>query len=136
MQYLYVNYEAMVTGDRESDGATTDLTVVGIHLRGDFAVTEQIEVAFKPSLGQMVYLVVVRYEDGDTFGRDHGKYTFCAIFDTAEEATALEKFISANEESDINGIIPGIKTPMHIYAPWTGYFARFTCVEIHNLSIS
>lgn len=65
-----------------------------------------------------LYLAVVRYSDGDTFGRTYGCWEILGVRGTRAEA---DKLIEDARKSKTGS--------------WTGYFARFDHGEVHCLHL-
>lgn len=84
---------------------------------------DSIEVDPKVLESQFVYLVVVRYKTGDTFGSSYGNFHFYSVRATKEEAE--------QDRMDINAP-RGVKDS---YRPWEGYFERLEEVEIHPMML-
>jgi len=84
-----------------------------------------VEVAFDPEdhLGENVFVVVVRYDTGDTFGRTYDTWTITDIVLTMEEADEICKAILYDKYGKYNA--------------WQGYFEKFNSVdyESHMLRI-
>jgi hypothetical protein len=72
---------------------------------------------------KVVFLVVVRYEDGDTFGSCYGNFHFYSIRATEKEAEKDKAIIETprGENDD--------------YRPWDGYFERLEEVEIYEMPL-
>ena len=72
-----------------------------------------------------LYVVVVRYYDGNTFGRTCGYGHIEAVLKTKEEAEILEKRIwEDNDFISYRG-----------YNPWHGYFSGLEDVEVHKVMV-
>ena len=72
---------------------------------------------------KVVFLVVVRYKDGDSFGDCYGNFHFYSIRATKKEAEADKAIIeSPRGENDD-------------YRPWDGYFERLEEVEIYEMPL-
>ncbi len=84
----------------------------------DFEVTEEVYN------GSQVFLVVVRYQDGDSFGTSHGNWEMWQAVGSAEEALKIKQ-----------DILSGALTKKGHYLPWEGYFCRLEDVEIHSFQI-
>lgn len=67
--------------------------------------------------GKNVFLVVVRYQTGDTFGYSTGNWHIVGVFDDPEKAKETKKQIN---DDLYNG-----------YKPWDGYFEHLEDVEVH-----
>lgn len=74
---------------------------------------------------QHVYLVVVRYQDGDSFGTCYGNFQFYSVRATQQEALADKAVIEMpSKEGDYGS-----------YRPWEGYFNRLQRVEIQVFAL-
>lgn len=72
-----------------------------------------------------LYLAVVRYSTGDTFGRTEGAHSIVGVAPTYKIAEAmLAEAIKPTKEGDYKN-----------YKPWEGYFERLTDTEIHKLDL-
>lgn len=106
----------------EDEETTFDPT--GLYLNAP-AWSETIEVDFDPSsyLGQEIYVVVVRYSTGDTFGRRNGAWKVVGAYVNEEQVVKIEKSIedgSYNKGHDV---------------PWEGYFESFEGIERHVFTL-
>lgn len=77
--------------------------------------------------GDELYLTIVRYYDGGTFGRTCGYWHVHGVHRTAEEAAKLAKTVRA-KGSDQHSYDQ--------YRPWIGYFAGLEDVEIHKFRVA
>ena len=83
-----------------------------------------VEVSKEVFEAKKVYLVVVRYEDGDTFGRSYGNWHIVDVVLTEEEARDIDSGIRSKTYTDKCG-----------YNCWEGYFNRLESVEIHEFPV-
>jgi hypothetical protein len=67
-----------------------------------------------------LYLAVVRYSTGDTFGHTEGAWYIVGLAPTYKVAEAMLD-VALNDKKS--------------YKPWTGYFERFSGTEIHTLEV-
>lgn len=80
-------------------------------------MVESVDVNFEPQKGQFVYVLVVIYSSGGTFGRNYGNGCIVGVYKTPEEAAEVEKTIYD-------------KTYPQEYPPWVGYFESLEDVKI------
>jgi len=94
-----------------------------------------LEVDAEP--GDMVYVVILRYSDGDTFGNDDGNYDVADVFKTEIEALELQNHFnqwkpeytkwgssrSVPFTTEFNG--------KEYRVPWAGYFEQYESVDIY-----
>jgi len=106
----------------EDEDTTFDPT--GLYLNAP-AWSETVEVDFDPSsyLGQEIYVIVVRYSTGDTFGRRNGAWTVIGAYVNEEQVVKIEKSI---EDGSYN---------KGHYVPWKGYFESFERIERHVFTL-
>lgn len=81
----------------------------------------EIEVTKDLLSAEKLYMLVVLYQSGGTFGCSHGNWKVLGLFQTIEEAEAEQKKVSS---PDFKG-----------YKPWEGYFERLESFDIHALSV-
>jgi len=84
---------------------------------------QSVEVAFNPEdhLGKRVYVIVVRYDTGDTFGRTYNTWKIPEVVLTMEEA---DKICKAIKYDKYNG-----------YVSWKGYFENFNSVDYESFEL-
>jgi hypothetical protein len=83
---------------------------------------ETVPVDFDPdSIKKAVYVLVVTYQTGDTFGCSHGNWEVIGIYKQETKANKLLKQID-------NDTYPG-------YKPWKGYFEKLESVEVFTMKI-
>lgn len=70
----------------------------------------------------VVFLVVVRFQTGDTFGTSHGEFHFYSVRSTEEETRVDIRDIKEAKK-------PGV------YRPWDGYFERLEEIEVHQMPL-
>lgn len=88
----------------------------------DIMSVETIDTYFNPMVGDKVYLVIVRYSTGDTFGTTFGEWKIIGIFKTETESELVRFDIE-------NGTYKGSK-------PWQGYFERLESVDVFPMTIN
>lgn len=134
---LYVEYNESETGgekedpdDRWSSRADTIKEVEFIRLHRETPKNrffyDSIEVSNEDLLKlDTLYLAVVRYSTGDTFGRTEGAWALVGVAPTYKIAEMmLEEATKPTEKGDYRN-----------YRPWEGYFERLTDTEIHKLDV-
>lgn len=136
-QKIYVSYDESTSGGEAEDpndewthhaDRVTDLTIYGLHKSKPSKPNASYDgiVILDPEILKLqhVYLVVVRYSDGGTFGRTCGYHMFWSIRATEAEVLADKAMIEAPQDPlDRN------------FRPWEGYFAGLEDVEIHLLPL-
>lgn len=83
-----------------------------------------VEVSKHVYDAEKVLLVVVRFQDGDTFGTSYGNWEIVDVVLTMGEAEEIRRNIDAGEYTHKNG-----------YNPWEGYFNQLEAVEIHEFAV-
>ena len=72
-----------------------------------------------------LFLAVVRYSTGDTFGRTTGEFSLVGLAPTYQIAQAmLDEATTPSKQGDYKS-----------YKPWEGFFERLEGTEIHELSL-
>lgn len=83
--------------------------------------------------GDTVYVVVVEYSTGDSFGRDGGQSKVLDIFTTAKEAADLAERATAH---DYNKDGFGFRhNGVDYYTPWCGYFESLDSIEVWDVQV-
>lgn len=132
---VFITYDETRSGgdkidpnDRWSNRELEDIDFTPIALyamaKGEYWV-ETIEVDFDPQkyIGKKIDVVLVRYSDGDTFGRTDGHwYAVGAYPAETKDAGNVAKAIELNKYTGD-------------YLPWNGYFARLSWVDIHSFTL-
>tara|TARA_Y100000034_G_scaffold135253_1_gene206424 strand:+ start:1686 stop:2126 length:441 start_codon:yes stop_codon:yes gene_type:complete len=83
----------------------------GFWVNESFLVDPDLQKADK------LYLVIVRYQDGDTFGTSYGNHQIVACYDTYDAAWACDP----NKVAE--------------YRSWDGYFSRWEGKEIYEFDM-
>jgi hypothetical protein len=76
--------------------------------------TVNIDKFMVRGVGETLYLAVIVYSDGSTFGRTDGHHYIVGAYPTRDDASAAAN--KAVTEAD--------------YKPWEGYFSRFQGTEV------
>jgi hypothetical protein len=98
-----------------------------------FHGVEKLEVDFDPKDCTKLYLVVVRYTDGGTFGTTHGYHVVKGIFKDDDSAYDFKKQIEDGKLPKSTYDFGGrTQECMH---EWEGYFASLDSVEVHRLEV-
>lgn len=128
---LYLVYEELTYGGDVCEGEENDrfpnhnpthtewkpIQVCRQH-PGGFSV-EQLDI--DPS-AEAVFILVVRYSSGDTFGTGTGYWSIIGTFLTEEEVIAKEKEVTSDSYSG--------------YKVWEGYFERLEGFEVHHFKVT
>jgi hypothetical protein len=99
--------------------------------------------------GDDIFLLVVRYQTGGTFGLTHGCWEIIGAYKTEDEAKKLGAIIEEDDRiSKLYERENRFKTiklePPPVrqyngsnrgYLPWVGYFERLEDVEIHRMTV-
>ncbi len=95
-------------------------------------------VDFEVKKGDVVFIVVVTFEDGDTFGRSCGNVCVVDIFKDEKEAETLASIIYGDEKKcDKDDLFDRqAKRSYKGYAPWHGYFERLENVEVQKFIVT
>jgi hypothetical protein len=111
-EYIDRELIGLFTESFDSPGA---ITSTGITYSEKFTVPKSYASA------ESLYVVGIRYSDGDTFGQTHGYIHWIGLAKTEKEAQKLLE----TAKSDKKG-----------YKPWEGYFSDFEADEIHCLLVT
>lgn len=99
---------------------------------GFWASAGYFEVSDEVFNSDQVYLVIVRYRDGGTFGSTTGNWHIQKAFTNPEDAKALASSIrNGSYEKEMNRK----HGQYNHYMPWVGHFSRLEGVEIHCFKI-
>jgi hypothetical protein len=81
-------------------------------------------------LPKTIYVVLVRYKDGDTFGNSYGHGYIEGVYLSEDRA---QKVVEAIREDTYVG--EGATKKSRGYIPWNGYFNRLESVNYHPMVI-
>jgi hypothetical protein len=99
---------------------------------------------FEVKVGDIIHLVVVRYQTGGTFGTSHGNWCIEAVVKTAEEGHAIEKLIwedwnhykeCSRKHGPRKDYKPIYKGEQGEYKVWQGYFEGLEGVEVESFVV-
>lgn len=111
--------------DDEWDKGEVEVCFRPIKLRlgeqGDSWIVETFEMHSPVKVGDELFLVVVRYDTGDTFGKTYGEYIFVGLYEDYEEVDRVEKSIKDNSHERSGA--------------WTGYFDTYRYTEVHAMKV-
>lgn len=87
---------------------------------------ETIGVGFDPSnhVDKEVYMVLVRYSDGDTFGQTIGNWYIEGVYLDDKVARRISRQIDSDKYGKSDACLP-----------WQGYFARLESVQVWGTKI-
>lgn len=127
----YVTEEADPTDDWSRD--STNSTITSVYVRegsGSVAWYRDCEFELDVEPGDTVYVVVVRYGTGDTFGNDGGQVDVFEVFDTPDDAELFKMQVDewASDDGRINGGMSRWEETYNgkkYHIPWRGYFEWF-----------
>lgn len=77
-----------------------------------------------------VYVVVVTYSSGDTFGCSYGNIAIAFVTEDADEAIKAKKAVETDWSDKWRDHPKGVG-----YAPWNGYFEGVQSVEIQMFNV-
>jgi len=127
---LYVKYEENSTGgEPESDDpwSTLSPTYITVEWKNAYIenpnqlYVERTEINFNPEDLKYVYILVVIYSDGNTFGHSYGNNCLIGAYKSIEKTQKIKKTIEKNKYKG--------------YKPWEGYFAELTDIEIIKVNL-
>jgi len=151
---LHLNYEAGESGghalsnDAWADYSDTVRTFapLGLYLNRNNVPgwrNETVETRDEFRCGDVAFMVVVRYSDGDTLGSSTGNWSIWGIYRDAKDAMKQKGLIEADARSGASGDMKGREdaiglastNPHHSLYDWRGYFNSLENVEIHTMAV-
>ena len=140
---IYVDYTSRDGYRSEGDAskyehewsASRDLHVKNAWLSRDGLSSWQCETMQcegKVQAGDTLYVIVVRYSDGDTFGQSTGNYHFELATKDANKAVEVKNAIVAGTYKRER---PEDVDHWYDYLEWTGYFNSLEDVELHKMVV-
>lgn len=109
MPNIFVDYHYSCYNSHRSDEQYGDWTedwdfyINSVHLKQPrYGQLESFTVEWTPEIGQKVYVLSIRYSDGDSFGNASGKGEIVWVFsdrETAQRASSVLKNAGDNEQS-------------------------------------
>jgi hypothetical protein len=148
-EYVYVGYDESrgwnVEPDPDDEWDSGDAYVVfsveDVRAKDTLgSCREMIEVSFSPAPEQKVYVIVTRYDTGDTFGRVENTWQITGVVDSREAADSICKQIdkdsrNSNEFSlQLEDHADALPEPS-IHCSWKGYFEDYRGVEAFPMVI-
>lgn len=128
--FLEYEEDSFMTRPPDDDGwdrgdYTDTVDFKALYLSNDnFGWSEELEYDLDGvSAGDKLFLVVVRYGTGDTFGTTSGRWCPVGLFKTDAEAEELLRRLRRDPKDH-----PGSST-------WTGYFECMEDIEVHELEV-
>lgn len=138
---LWITYDESSTGGESEGGGEWSSRAdefIEFHVTGAFTTerdgmrTETVEVNFDPAPLAFVYVLVVRYRSGNTFGSTYGNGHIEGAYESAAQVEAVGKAIrngshekgSYDSYRALKGIGDG-----YLHIPWEGYFERLEGIE-------
>lgn len=124
--------ERLISHQREDEDyghwrSTYNSKFLGIEINQSEIHNKSIKINFTPYKGQTVYVALVEYSDGDSFGRSEGKLDVAGVFEThAEAEECRQKNSKKPNEEDID---------YGNFREWFDYFARIDYTEVQETKI-
>ncbi len=126
---LYIDYSERRTGGEaigegpwcSHEDEDTEVSFLGMYRTSPTHkfFYDSIEVSEEVHKADEVYLCVVRYSTGSTFGRRNGAWTIIGVAtDSRKAQEMLDKALNGDG-----------------YKPWEGYFERLEGTEIHDFRV-
>ena len=107
--------------------------------RGWSCYNESLDVEFEPTSGAEVWLVVVTYSSGDTFGSSSGNVCVVGCYDEEAQADSIASDIRADDNDTDRAYRRDLKKSKKErftgYKAWTGYFEGLEGVEVHRMRL-
>ncbi len=151
-EYTHCSGGEIVEGQEDYDYPNTedeykDHEVHGVYStdakdeRGWSRYNESIDVEFEPVPGAEVFLVVVTYSSGSTFGNSYGNVTVVGCYEEEAQADSIASDILADDtDVDVDrayrrSLKRSKKERFTGYKAWTGYFEGLEGVVVHGLRL-
>lgn len=119
--------------DWDRDDTYTDHTINGISLsQGNSFSYESMMACFRPTPGEVYYLVYANYDTGDTFGRDQGNIDFVDLYTDETLAWDMARMLEreAKEGQWVYNVTMQNGNTYKYYAPYVGYFDNLNYVRV------
>lgn len=140
---LYLGYKTTSSGGKRESKAPyssrspqyIEVTFTSLSRESGTFFAHDIEVSDEVYAAEEVFLVVVRYRDGDSFGTSYGNWTVFAAVATEEEALKISKSI---EDGSLAKAVEADqkKGVYNTHLQWVGYFSNLEGVEIHSFRVA
>ncbi len=139
---IYITYEENRTGgEPESNEAYSCRSATHINIRWKNAYikernscySETIEIDFNPEDVEHIYIVVVRYKSGDSFGASYGNWKIIGAYKDVENAQEILDKINYDEKHKYDEDYK--KEYEKEFRDWDGYFERFENADIEVLHV-
>lgn len=126
------SHETNLGGSEPDYQWTRDSTSTSHNIRGiKLSKAGDLEVSFKPIIGQTYFLLYVLYSTGDSFGHDSGNIEFIGLYRTDEVAKRnAERIRKSREDYEKKCDVASFSVELETGAgklyktntPWNGYF--------------
>ncbi len=135
---VYVSYQENRTGGAalsDERWSSREDTIIDFQLK-EISLQEPSSWYKEPfeiecqKIPKIVYVVLVRYEDGDTFGNSYGHGHIEGVYLSEDQA---QKIVESIRENTYVG--KDATKEDHGYIPWNGYFNRLESVNYHPMMI-
>ena len=139
---IYITYEENRTGGvPESNEAYCNYSDTRIDIRwkkahrkhpGDYQV-ERVDIDFNPEEADHVYIVIVRYGSGSSFGTSYGEWELIGVYENIKKAQEVLDKIEYDEKHKNDKDYK--KEYEKDFRNWDGYFERFERVDLEVLHV-
>lgn len=85
--------------------------------------------------GDKAYVIVMRYDTGDSFGSASGKGIVIHVFGNKEVAQAALKALEDNQDSDSINVLDDFGREIKLSNPGWGYFESITYIDLQEFSV-
>lgn len=147
-EYLYLHYSQIETGGEVREGelgpyacredSNREQIFYGLYTKKSENVYDYDTIEYKGSvkylIGKEVYVVIVKYDTGDSFGKSNGHFYAEGVYHTEEEATEIASLINKSRNVGYDKESPYRKKTGR-YEPWRGYFERLNGAKIHIFKV-
>ncbi len=135
---LYVTYNSesiSCTNDAQEWHIEFQFTVTNVSIDKPEDYHESITVDFNPTVGDKVYILVMIFQTGDSYGYSTGNGEIIWAFNNIETATSAQLAILANIESQTLNFKTENCTMVKMSNPAFGYFEECTNLNIQEFMV-
>lgn len=119
----YTTEKADIDDSWDRDNTATDFSpeILRLGTKGNNWCVETFEVDFPVEVGNLLFLVVVRYDTGDSFGYNENDFCFIGVYKEKEEAQKVRESIEDGSHE--------------LSYKWTGHFEKYRNTEVYLMNL-
>lgn len=113
---------------------TLESTINSVHLVTDnYLSGEHFEIGCNVSVGDILYILVITYSDGDSFGSRSGNTEVLWVFQNELLAERARKYVEENKNAYTFKFFIEDISEITVGNPASDYFSGITSIDIHEL---